>query len=238
MKNRLARLAWIIIALIPALLFIAKFGGPSILKLYVQAGISHPENQAIFSLTPEPQIKRLVKDETYLAELKHYRLPQITISLPKEMKAVQGETTKYYYKRRPWRTSGSVAYLLYEKPNFFTGLFPQLSRQGIINDLEFLNRTMHARLEDIKTITDAFFVVMKGIFTPDLGDQKRLKIIKFSCEGKNGFISVNSGGKINYFDCNFFDPEGNFFKVCIRDVSSTLDLNKVCTIISTVKLAG
>lgn len=235
MKNRIVKYILTGLALVPVVLFVAKFGGPSILKMYVRAGMSYSQNLAIFSLEPEQGNYNLSADEAFMTKLRRYRLPRMEIYLPKDIRAVEGETTISYYKKRPRSPKDSVAYLLSEKPNFFMGLFPHLAKQGINNDRDFLNRTMSAKIEDIKTITDAFFVIMKGVFTPDLEDQKNLKMIKFTCAGKHGFLSYNMSGKANYFDCNFFDREGNFFKVYIKDPSASLDLNKVCTIVSTAK---
>ncbi|MCX5697544.1 MAG: hypothetical protein NTU54_06235 [Candidatus Omnitrophica bacterium] len=235
MKRKLLRNTLIIISLVPVVLFVAKFGGPSILKMYVRAGITQSHNQAIFSLAPEQAINKPEIENAYLSGLKHYRLPEIEISLPKDIRAVQGETTRTYYKKRPWRTGEAVAYILYEKPRFFMNLFPRLKKQGITSDQDFLSHTMSAKLDDIKTITDAFFVIMKGIFTPDLGDQKNLQMLSFSTSDKNGFISYNLNKSANYFDCNFFDHKGNFFKVYVKDITGSLDINKIFAIISTVK---
>ncbi|MCX5715907.1 MAG: hypothetical protein NTV07_03420 [Candidatus Omnitrophica bacterium] len=235
MKNKFARYILIAIVLAPMVIFVAKFGEPSILKTYVRAGMAHSQNLAIFSLEPEPENYNLSVDETFLNKLKRYRLPQMDILLPKNIKAVEGETSITYYKKKPGRSYKPIAYLLYEKPGFFMDLFPHLKKQGITNDHDFLSRTMAAKIDDIKTVTDAFFVIMKGVFTPDMEEQKNLKMIKFSCDGKDGFISYNMDGKTNYFDCNFFDRAGNFFKVYIKDPSASLDLNKICTIISTAK---
>ena len=93
---------------------------------------------------------------------------------------------------------------------------------------------MHARISETKNITDSFFVIMKSIFIPDLGEQGKVKMAQFALEDKKGFINYNLGRTESYFDCNVIDKEGNFFKVYIKDKGSTLDLEKLMAIISSV----
>ena len=94
---------------------------------------------------------------------------------------------------------------------------------------------MSAKINEVKTLNDAFFIIMKGIFTPDLGDQTKVKMARFVTNDKKGFINYNLSKKENFFDCNIFDEEKNFFKIYIKDRRAALDLEKVFTIISTVK---
>jgi hypothetical protein len=75
---------------------------------------------------------------------------------------------------------------------------------------------------------------MKGIFTPDIGDQAAVKMIKFKLDNLSGFINYNLSAKGNFFDCNIFSKDGDFYKVYIKDYQGILDLNKVIVIISTV----
>lgn len=93
---------------------------------------------------------------------------------------------------------------------------------------------MFSRVSQINNLNDAFFVIMKSIFTPDLGNQNLVKMIQFEMEDKAGFINYTISPKFNYFDCSVVNKEGDFFKVYIRDARCTLDLNKVITIISTL----
>jgi hypothetical protein len=60
-------------------------------------------------------------------------------------------------------------------------------------------------------------------------------MIKFISNDKKGFLNYSIGETGNYFDCNLFNEAGDFFKVYIIDKSTTLDLDKVFAIISTVK---
>jgi len=148
---------------------------------------------------------------------------------------VQGEEEKTYYKKRPWKTMGSIVYLLYQPPDYFVNSFPDIKEKGVTDDYTFVKRTMCSDADSIRTITDAFFVVMKSIFTPDLGDQKNLCMISFEGDGKKGFISFNLGKKEFAYSADIFDKDRNYFKIFLRDRSRKIDLKKVFTIISTIR---
>lgn len=218
-----------------ALAFVVKFAGQSILRLYIETGIGSCHKIPILCMTPQEEIINPTINKEYSAELLPYKFPKMEICLPKGFAVVQEGIKKIYYKKRKEQHSGAVIYLLREEPNFFVNLFPRLNRQGIIDDYEFIKRTMYAKLRDVKNLTDAFFVIMKGIFTPDLGDQKNVKMAQFRIADKKGFINYTLSHSENYFDCNIIDNDNNFFKIYIKDSGATLDLNKVLTIISTVK---
>jgi hypothetical protein len=94
---------------------------------------------------------------------------------------------------------------------------------------------MYAQQDQINNIADAFFVIMKSVFTPDVGNQNNAKMIKFQFADFKGFINYFMAKPDNYFDCNVFDADGNFFKVYIKDIGASLDLNNVFAIISTLK---
>ena len=220
------------IFLILAVLFIAKFGGPSILRLYVETGIGTCHKIPILCMVPEEEINNPLINKDYILGLLTYRFPKMTISVPKGFTVSQERIKKVYYKKKH-KGNAAIIYLLYEEPNFFVNLFPQLKKQGIGGDYEFIRRTMSAKLTDIKNITDTFFVIMKSIFTPDVGNQSNLKMAQFTMPGKKGFINYNISKTDNYFDCNVIDDEGDFFKIYIKDKGATLDLSKVLAIIST-----
>ena len=93
---------------------------------------------------------------------------------------------------------------------------------------------MLANLDKIDSVTDAFFVIMKGIFTPDLGDQANVKMVEFAIGGKKGFINYNIFNTA--FDCNVISERGDFFKVYIKDKEATLNLSKVLAIVSTIRV--
>ena len=101
-----------------------------------------------------------------------------------------------------------------------------------------MRRLMYANLNKVNNITDAFFVIMKSIFTPDIGQQHACRMIKFELGDKRGFINYTMTKPSNYFDCNVLDHQGNFFKIYIKDSGGHLDLNNVFAIISTLKPAG
>lgn len=217
------------------ILFIITFGGPAILRLYVQSGMGNCQKIPILCIRPQPEVINPSINEAYLFGLPYCEMTEVQICTPKEFKVVKQKLTKRYPKNEKSKTKEPVIYLLYEKPGFFVNLFPQLKKQGINSDYEFIRRMMSANLDGINNFIDAFFVIMKGIFTPDLGDQYDVKIISFKTEKFSGFISYNLGFNKNYYDCNVFDAEGNFFKIYIKDFDKLLDLNKVFSIISSLK---
>lgn len=234
MKNKTIKRISLAVFLLFAFIFVAKFARPAILKLYVTSGVGNCQKIPILCIAPETESVNYEVNKEYLAELVPYTLEEIKASCPKEFKVIKETISKTYYKKKR-QQGNSVIYLLYQKPDFFMGLFPQLKKAGIKNDTEFVSRTMHARIDSISNLTDTFFVINKSIFTPDLGDQKNTKIIKFSLNDKNGFLSYNFDASGNYFDCNMFNDKGDFFKVYIKDRAKILDLGKALAIISTVQ---
>ena len=246
MRKRILKYLCIAVVLLFALSFIAAFGGTAILKAYVTAGIGDCSRMPIFCKLPEKEISNPGIDKTYVSELlpysfpgqeSPYLFPGIEISVPKSFAVVRGSITKVYYKRRKYDAKTPTVYLLYHKPGFFINLFPQLKNYGIENNYEFVTRTLYAQLEDINNITDAFFVIMKSIFTPNLGEQENLRIFKFTTSDKRGFISYNLTPAENYFDCDVINSDDGFFKIYIKDKERRLDLDKVLAIISTLNVS-
>jgi len=224
------------IVLILALIFIIKFAGPNILKQYVSYGIGTCKTTPILCMQPEekpflPQI-----DNDYLSTLIPHAFPKMSVSVPKCFALVQELIKKPYYKKRHLNNQ-AVIYLLIQEPSAFIKLYPDVKKQGIKDNYEFIQHLMYAQLDQINNITDAFFVIMKSIFTPDIGNQSTAKMIKFQFNNLKGFINYQMSKPNNYFDCNVSDENGNFFKVYIRDIGANLDLNNVFTIISTLKPA-
>ncbi|MFH0738440.1 MAG: hypothetical protein V2A59_01085 [Candidatus Omnitrophota bacterium] len=234
-REQVLKLLSIILALILSLIFIVRFGGPGILRLYVESGMGDCRKSPVLCVRPQTEIVDPLINEEYLSGLLSYRLPQMEISLPRDFKVVKELVTKVYYKKRKDKNVGSVAYLLYEKPDFFVTVFPQVKGYGIKNDYEFIQRVMCARSEDIKNISDTFFVIMKGIFTPDMGKKGNIKITSFSIADKKGFITYSLDPTGNYFDCNMFNRQGDFFKVYLKDRSATIDMDKLVAIIYSIK---
>ena len=224
----------ITIFLLLGILFVAKFSGPSILRLYIEAGIGSCSKIPILCMAPQEEVINANINKEYLAELLPYKFPKVSIYIPKGFSIVQERIKKVYYKRRKPEQEQPVIYIIPEKSDFFVNLYPQLKKQGMIDDYEFVKRVMYAKLSDIRDLTSAFFVIMKGIFTPDLGDQKDVKMAQFTILDKKGFINYNLTGPDHYFDCNIFNTSQAFFKVYIKDKGANLDLDKVLTVISTV----
>jgi len=237
-KDRILRAVLIVILLWLSIAFVAKFSGPALLKLYLKSGVGDCKTIPVLCAVPQENITKIKIDREYLDQLLPYKFPpEMQVNLPKEFNVVKELITKVYYKRKKRASSDAVFYLLYEPPDFFINLFPQLKNRGIEDDYGIISRTMNADLNKVENLNDTFFVIMKGVFIPDLGDQKKVKMATFVLGDKKGFINYNLSPKENLFDCNIFDKEKNFFKIYIKDKRAALNLEKVFTIISTVKKA-
>lgn len=234
MKRKIKKYIYIAVVLFFGVLFVIKFSGAAILRLYLESGIGRCKEIPVFCITPNPKPVNQAVNKEYNSGLIEYQLPQIQINVPKEFKIIKQQVTKIYYKKKKFKSKNSVMYLVYEPPGFFTGLFPQLKKQGINNDYEFISRIMNTKMSGVQNLTDAFFMVMKGIFIPDLGDQHNVEIVRFSGEKQKGFIGYNLNEKENYFNCDIIMDEG-YFKVYIKDSMKKLDLEKVLSMISTIK---
>lgn len=235
MKNRLIKFSLRFIIMAVAIVLIVYFYEPSLLRLYIKTGIGDCQQIPLFCITPEKTLNLGSLDKKFISTLIPYDFPQMKISLPSGFDVVQETIKKYYYKRKKTSEINSIAYTLYQPQQYFTNLFPQISSDRIKDNYEFIRRLEYATFNDTKTIIDAFFIILKGIFTPDLGDQQTVKIIEFYLPDRKGFINYNQSQTYSYFDCNVIDKKGNFFKIYIRDTRSKLNLNKVFAIISTLK---
>lgn len=233
-KDKFIKYILIIVVLLFGSAFIVKFGGPALLKFYVRSGIGDCQKIPILCKMPTEKIINPVINKDFIEELLPHSLAKIEIKIPEGFTVIQEKVKKVYYKKRKREHHDAVVYLFYQESNFFTNLFPQLKNKGIQNDYEFIKRVMHANFEGIKDVTDAFFVIMKGIFIPDLGSQQDIKMIELASNDKMVFINYNFSATGNYFDCNIVNQRGDFFKIYIRDKDKKLDLEKVFAIISTV----
>ena len=234
-KNLLLKFISITIAILFAVLFVAKFGGEAILRLYISSGVGTCKKIPVLCMAPDKEIIGLGVNKEYLAQLVPYEFPKMTVSIPNDFTAIQERVKKFYYSKSNRPQEGNIIYLLYEEPDFFINLFPQLKKQRVNDDFEFIKRTMFAKSGEVKNLTDVFFVIMKGIFIPDLGELSKVKMAQFEIADKRGFINYNLAASGNYFDCNVIDSKANFFKIYIKDKTAGLDLEKVLTIISTVR---
>lgn len=234
-KNRAAKFIINAVFLLLAVAYIAKFAGPNLLKLYVKTGVGSCRDLPLLCLVPDQEIINPKLNKDYTAELLPYKFADMKIYLPKGFTVVKETVKKVYYKKHKRLDKGSVVYLLYEQPTFFIDLFPQIKKSGIDNNYKFLDRMMRIRPDDIKGLSDTFFVVMKSIFIPDLGGQGSVRMAGFRLDGKSGFISYSLGNTENYFNCDITGTSGIFFKVYIKDKEAALDLEKVLAVISTIK---
>ncbi|MDD4900206.1 MAG: hypothetical protein PHT31_04285 [Candidatus Omnitrophica bacterium] len=235
MKHKLRKFIYVFLVTLAALAFVVKFGGPQLLRLYIETGVGDCKKIPILCMVPVEHITCPVPQKEEFSEYIPHTFPKMEIFIPKGFNIVQETVKKVYYKKGLRRHSGPVIYCLYKEPDFFIGLFPQLRKIGVNDNYEFIKRVMYANVAKIQGISDAFFVIMKGIFIPDLGNQKNVKMIGFTCHNKKGFINYNLGEKENYFDCNVIGPKGDFYKVYIKDKAAALDLQNVITVIFTLE---
>ncbi len=234
MKRKTLKYCSITVFWVFVLLFVAKFAGPGILRLYVESGIGNCQKTPIFCMAPTEENNTPEINQEYAKELLPYKFSKMSIKIPAGFSVYQETVKKVYYKKMKRPHKEAVIYLLYEAPNFFVDLFPNVKKQGIRDNYEFIKRVMYAGLEDIEDMTDVFFMIMKGIFIQDLGDQTNVTMARFNLADKRGFINYNLDESDNYFDCNVINKQGDFFKIYIKDRGANLNLDKVLAIISTV----
>ena len=236
-KNIVLQYVSIAVFVSAAVFLVVKFGGPRFFRLYVRMTVGDCKKIAIFCMAPDSELTNPGMDTKYTRRLLQYRLTNLKISLPRGFSVSQEEIkNKFDYKRTHRKSSCPAVYVVRKGPDFFMGLFPQLKACGLLHDQEFIRRVMYAKLEQIQNINDAFFVIMKGIFIPDLGGQDSIKMVKFSIGDKTGFVSYNLTASGNFFDCNAVNQKGIFLKIYIKDKDKTLDLDKFLAIISTVEI--
>jgi len=234
MKKKIRRIILVAILLVLGILFVAKFAGPAILRMYIEAGVGDCKKIPVLCVLPQGEMNEPAIGDEYVSGLLPYVYANVEVRLPKGFTVVKQTVKRVYYKKWKKRAKGATIYLLHEPKGYFMRLFPQLKKQSVNDDYDFIYRLMHARADVINNFTDAFFVVMKGIFIPDLGDQNDVRIVSYNGQGRRGFIGYNFGEKENYFDCNIVGEDG-FFKLYIKDKTKMLDLEKVAAILSTFK---
>jgi len=235
MKTKTIKFITSAILLVLAVLFLVKFGGASLLKAYVQIGVGDCQKIPVLCLAPDTEITNPAIDRSYQNQLILYKFPKMQIYLPKGFNVVQEEIKEFYYTKGLRKYSGPVIYMFYQKPGYFIKLFPQVEKLGIATNYVFIGRTMYAQAAKIKNLSDTFFAILKTIFTPNLGDQKNIKMAKFFLSEHKGYITYNLGLKENYFACDVIDSEDGYFKIYIKDKDGALDLGKVFAIVSTAK---
>ncbi|MBL7070257.1 MAG: hypothetical protein ISS27_02145 [Candidatus Omnitrophica bacterium] len=232
-KDRFIKSIAITIFILVSIAMVIKFQGALFLRMYVMFGIGDCAKIPILCMTPGERVISESFDQQEPEDFISHIFSDMSIRVPRGFTVVEREIKRVYYKKNKHIGKGAIIYLLYRPPGSFMSLYPQLKDSGVYSDYEFFRRLMFADERKIKSINDAFFVIMKGIFTPDLGDQTKVQMAALNLEEISGFINYNIGGKENYFDCNIFDSQGNYFKIYIRDTKAVLDLDKVLAIIST-----
>lgn len=234
--NRLIKYSAGALTLGLAIIFVIKFAGPNLLIQYISYGIGGCKKIPILCMEPEDKIiQPEAPSENYLQELIPQKFSRMSILCPKGFSVVQELTKRPYYKKNKWLDRGRIIYLLRQEPGEFLKLYPDVKKHGVKNNYEFIEKLNYANLNTVKNITGAFFVIMKSVFTPDLGNQKIVKMVKFQTRSFRGFINYNLSCPDSYYDCNIIDAQDNFYKVYIKDIGNCLDLFKVFMIISTIK---
>lgn len=233
MKKKTSLIPTIIIFIL-AIAFVVIFAGPNILKAYIETGIGSCAKIPILCKTPTQEINNPKINKTYLETLIPYRFSRLSLSAPKGFAVIQELEKKPYYKKRLNHSKESVIFTFRQEPEYFIKLFPQVKSAGVTDNYGFIKRLAFARTDKIKNITDAFFVILKSIFTPDLGDQDKVISASFSMPDRKGFINYNLFDKMYYFECNVTTKSGDFFKVYIKDTERRLDLEEIFAIISTL----
>lgn len=231
-SEKFAKFLYSTVVVLLSLALVIKLAGPRILKMYITYGIGDCAAIPILCLQPESTI--LTPEINSTLELIPQTFPKMSVSVPRGFALVQELIKKTYYKRKNLNDR-AVIYLLIQEPGAFIKLYPDVKKQGITDNREFIRRLMYANLDKIDGLTDAFFIVMKSIFIPDIGNQETAKMIRFKIGNKDGYINYTTSNTDNYYDCNVLDNKGNYFKVYIKDIRGRLDLNDVFAIISTLK---
>jgi len=233
-KQLITKYFLIAVILFMGALFLWKFGLPQLLRAYLQFGIGTCGKIPILCKMPQEDLGEVAVNKEFIAGLVEYRFPNTKILVPRQFNIVFERIRKYYYKKYKRMDKGATIYLLHEPVDFFITLFPDIKKKGIEDDYEFLSRTMCANLGTVNNVTDAFFVIMKSIFVPNLSDQNHVKMIRLSFDGKRAFINYYLSEKGNFFDCSLVSLKEGFFKIYIKDPLAQLDLEKVIAIASTI----
>jgi len=238
MKESIKRIFSYIIVWALVMIFLIYFAGPALLRLYIRTGIGDCRKIPILCMSPDRKLTNLKIDSAYLANLIPHKFSRMSISAPRGFSVVQELIKKIYYKKRKGIYKDCIVYVLYQEPGYFIKLYPQAGRAGIRDNYGFIRRTMQAKSVNINGITDMFFVIMKSIFIPDLGDQTKAVMSEFTLKGLRGFLNYSLQGRDNFFDFNIIDQEGGFYKVYIRDKGTGMTLPQAFTIISTAANPG
>ena len=235
MKKRTAKAIALIIISILAAAFIIFFFGANLLKAYIKTGIGSCSKIPMLCKIPTQEIIKPEIDKVYLSTLIPHKFSKLSLFTPRGFAVIQELEKQPFYKKRLGQHKASVIYTFRQDPGYFIKLFPQVKNAGVTNNYEFIKQLAFANTDGIKNINDAFFVILKSIFTPDLGDQNKVISASFVMPDRRGFISYNLFDKEYYFECNVITENDDFFKVYIKDAGATLDLKEIFAIISTLE---
>lgn len=238
MKHKRANFIYTVIIFILAITFVIYFSGPNILKSYIEIGIGSCAKIPMLCKIPTQEIINPAIDKVYLSTLIPHKFSKLSIFVPKDFTVIQELEKKPYYKKRLNHHRESTIFTFRQDPGYFIKLFPQVKGAGITNNYDFIKRLAFAQIDGIKNLSDAFFVILKSIFTPDMGDQNKVISASFTMPDRKGFINYNLFDKNYYFECNVISASGDFFKVYIKDNGAKLDLKEIFAIISTLEKQG
>lgn len=235
MKKRKNKTVASIIVFILAVTFVIFFFGPNFLRSYIVTGIGNCSKIPMLCKTPTQEITNPEIDKAYLSTLIPHKFSKLSLFTPRGFAVIQELEKQPFYKKRLGQHKESVIYTFRQDPGYFIKLFPQVKNAGVNNNYDFIKRLAFAHTDGIKNIDDAFFVILKSIFTPDLGDQNKVISASFVMPDRRGFINYNLFDKEYYFECNVITENDVFFKVYIKDTGATLDLKEIFAIISTLE---
>jgi hypothetical protein len=234
-KKSTVKFISVIITFALALVFVVRFGTPSLLQSYVRFGIGDCRSIPVFCMVPVSCASITEAGWGSSFDPMPYFSENLAASVPRGFTVVEEILSRPFYKKHKRMDKGNVVYLLRKDKGFFPGLFPQLKASGVSDDYEFIRRVMNAKIAGIRNLTDTFFVIMKGVFIPDLGNQANVKMCAVELEGMKGFINYNLGDKDNLFDCNFIGRDGSFYKVYIKDREKRLGLAEVEAVVASLR---
>jgi hypothetical protein len=224
-SNRLLNKIPAAIFLFILLFFAFSFAAPTILRRYLELGIGSCKKIPVLCLLPQQKYFNIVQNARQ--DFIPFNFDRLKVSVPKGFSVIQELDKRYFYKKKKYLNKGSVIYTLRQDPGYFVSLFRDTKKYGINNNYDFIRRVAFASQKNIKGLNDAFFVVMKGIFIPDLGKQDNVEIGYFELKDKKGFIAFNMQGEHSYFNLDLVDINDNYYKIYIRDEGRKLDLEDV-----------
>jgi len=233
-KQRVVSTVLGVLVCILAFVGVIYFQGGRLIQIYISSGIGNCQKIPILCRQPSEELS-LSTVALRSGDVIPQRFDRVSLSVPKGFAVVQETVQRVYYKKQKDKARGNTIYVLRESPGYFPLLFPQLAKKQITTNYEFIRRIMYAKLTEVRDLTDAFFVIMKGIFIPDIGDQRKARMVSFTQLDKKGFLTYSQRQKQQFFDCNCVDAQDNFYKLYIKDASGRMVLDDVLAVIATLR---